>query len=269
MNQAPEGGVKKRFFRRGAKQLKRLKRRFGLINSVFMNLNLVVRELAGKGMNRGQIIDNLKELGVGDAESIYEKAMSETPAKPQPQSPQTQPRQPAQSQQPQPSPAKLLAPKREEELFEEVKPLQPQERRQQPQNPQQRYSQQYERKPDRQPEGLMEEVAPKRQEPKILFPTIVQEGPEGEEKEVVGPKEEDREAFEERRRFEESEKGAGGGSGRQESIEQLEKQLGQFESLPQGSLEEKIDETIALLKALKALNQQILETDRKVLLRIK
>src|SRR3989344_2693674 len=83
-----------------------------------MNLKLVVRELIDRGMSREQIVDNLKELGVGDAEGIYEQALSEgKAAKTQAQAPA--PRAPF-------SPSNIFAPaqKREVSPMEEFKPSQ-------------------------------------------------------------------------------------------------------------------------------------------------
>ena len=246
-----------------------------------MDLKIVVRELVEKGMTREKIIDNLKELGVSDAEKIYDDSLKEgkTTQPSQPSAPSVPASPPStQSRQAKEKPGESEGVLGEVSLSELSKGknlfASGEKREKSGENEEEKPSRSKTpeelvaeiktapsegKKAEIKPEELVEDLSEKpkakarsgEEEPKIVFPTIIEETQEGE-KEVVGVKEEPVE-----------EKKTG-----EEAVE-AEAQLDKFAKAPPQSIEEKIDETIALLKALRELNKKILETDRKLLLRVK
>ena len=183
-----------------------------------MDLKIVIRQLLEKGLSREQVISNLQELGVSDAEKLFDEAVAQQkPAMPPAPKPQAQETQTPQSRglfkQMEEPVEKVHAPSAEKDdgqvsMSEVVetegkslfKPSQKQEQREEAERP---------------------EVEIIRQD----------EGQEKEKPRAIKPWEKETDA--------------------------------------NLTLEEKVDEALALLKALEAINEKILDTDRKILLRSK
>ncbi|HIH20349.1 TPA: hypothetical protein HA244_03720 [Candidatus Micrarchaeota archaeon] len=241
-----------------------------------MDLKIVVKELIDKGLSKDQIIESLKELGVADAEKIYAEATT---------APQSRKAPPVKAPEPAPKaekppagggmgevslseiegkegkslfggegqkPPKQNAPKTPEELVQELTDKGEEKKRKAEEEG--LAMPEVEEEAGAKPEDLVEDVgdgkaASKKQRqdeedqpPRIIFPSIEEEPEESS------------------------------GKGEEASLkfhEDVEKKLAEIEGKPAITVEEKLDETIALLKALRELNKQILDTDRKLLLRAK
>ncbi len=188
-----------------------------------MDLKIVIRQLLEKGLSREQVISNLKELGVSDAEKLFEEAIA-----------------PQQKTTPL---AKTQAPEEKQQgLFKQM------EREAQPE------------KTGKSAPAQAKPFSKRKGELEINISDLV----ENQGKSLF--REEEVEASEEPRAEIAMEEKAE----RKEEDESIEvKPKTEKSGRPPESLEEKIDEALALLKALESINEKILDTDRKLLLRTK
>ncbi|MEM4255053.1 MAG: hypothetical protein QXR53_01855 [Candidatus Norongarragalinales archaeon] len=186
-----------------------------------MDLKIVIRQLLDKGLTREQVITNLKELGVGDAEKLFDEAI----ATQKPPATQVSP---------------AATPKPQGGLFKEIS----EEKTQKP----------------------VAAAAASPQKRKGELEISVSDLVETQGKSLFKEKEEKKELEEPQVEIVREEK-------EEEPEEEKEEKIeipaaGAKASQPE-TLEEKIDEALALLKALENINQKILDTDRKLLLRSK
>lgn len=192
-----------------------------------MDLKIVIKQMLDKGLTREQVVSNLKELGVADADRLFDEATggSKTQAPPKQEPAAEEPKQ-------QPQTRGLF---KDVSASEEEKP----EPDAQPQ-----------RKPIMKEDGEISLSELMETDGKGLF-SRSESKPKAEEKTAEEHEEEPAEEKEERKT-------------------EPAKRVSLSTQLPaDASLDDKIDEAIALLKALEAINEKILETDRKVLLRLK
>lgn len=168
-----------------------------------MDIKSIIREMLNSGMNEQQIKDNLKELGIEDADSVFADAVDQmkplspsAPDVPKPAVVQEQQKEQAQ----------------EKELFS-TSPIKSSE-----------------------PQGG--------QTPGFSFTRV---SGEGEKEELVDSERQELAA----------------------SANELMKTVANTSVSDLDSVEQKLDQTIALLKALQDINQKILQSQRDVLLRLK
>lgn len=169
-----------------------------------MDVKSIIREMLKSGMSEQQIKDNLKELGIEDADAVFAEAVDQM----RPMSPSGPASKPPLAPQPTEEPETG----EEKELFGD-------------------------RPSTRQP-------APEK--PSFSF-TRVSETGEKEENVLSGKPSEDLAA----------------------SASALMKSVAKTSLSDLDSVEQKLDQTIALLKALQDINQKILQSQRDVLLRLK
>ncbi|MFH1056488.1 MAG: hypothetical protein V1717_01675 [Candidatus Micrarchaeota archaeon] len=190
-----------------------------------MDLKLVIKQMLDKGLSREEIIGNLKELGVSDAEKLFDEAV--------PPQPVSKPQAPVQREE-----VPSLAGRG---LFKEIPEEQPPARQRVPEVAEEKPS------PAR--------VAERKGDGEISISDLV----EKKGKSIFGEREPEKEREEE--------------SLFEKPLVEEEREMPVITSSRGGripaSAEEKIDEVIALLKALQVINQKILETDRRLLLREK
>ncbi len=193
-----------------------------------MDLKLVIKQMLDKGLSREEIIGNLKELGVSDAEKLFDEAV--------PPQPVSKPQAPVQREE-----VPSLAGRG---LFKEIPEEQPPARQRIPEVAEEKMG-----KP------LPARVAERKGDGEISISDLV----EKKGKSIFGEREPEKEREEE--------------SLFEKPLVEEEKEMPVITSSRGGripaSAEEKIDEVIALLKALQVINQKILETDRRLLLREK
>jgi len=168
-----------------------------------MDVKSIIREMLKSGMTEQQIKDNLKELGIEDADAVFAEAVDQM----KPMSPSG----------PAPKAAPSAAPQIEPEAGEEKELFGP--------------------TPSRGTES---------EKPGFSF-TRVSESGEREESVTGGAKSE----------------------GLADSARDLMTAVSKTSLSDLDSVEQKLDQTIALLKALQDINQKILQSQRDVLLRLK
>lgn len=194
-----------------------------------MDLKVVIKQMLDSGLSREQVIDNLKELGVSDAERLFDEASGVKTTVVKEKAPEPKPVAVKEKPVSFPSSGRSLfgsQPAREKPA---VKTYPPSEKEVSLSSF------------DEKQQGLFSEEKPvKEKEEKIEFETLNKEEEEPEE---------------------------------DDSLNQLERTLAEkqatFDVGEPASLEEKLDATLALLKALQSINAKILDTDRRILLRLK
>ena len=182
-----------------------------------MDLKIVIRQLLDKGLSREQVISNLQELGVSDAEKLFDEAVAQ--------------QKPAVAPAPKPQLQETQAPQ-SRGLFKQME--EPAEKPYSPAGEKDDGQVSISEIMETQGKSLFKPPS-ERQEKEIEMPQV----------EIVRQEEEP-----------EEEKPA--------AAKQWEKETG-----GNLTLEEKVDEALALLKALESINEKILDTDRKILLRSK
>jgi len=296
-----------------------------------MDLKLVIREMVKKGVSESEIIGNLKELGVQDAEKVFADALKDykppapepveapKPIKPvsqpvaqQPAAPQktlSQPAAPAamQAQQPEKKSGFQLfgqsvfggAPARLKQQPQQAQPVKQQSTSLFGPPQQKQLAKPVEQKPALQPKAAIKPEAEEEEDEELaaFVPKPAAPAPKPaqnvEEPEVEAISERParkpiREALDEKPVFREF-KAVPSEETQEARVTKIddygvERELSvsdvvQKAEVPPGimrkvaassadELEERLDETIALLKALQDINKRILETDRQVLLRL-
>ncbi|MDP2717631.1 MAG: hypothetical protein Q8P02_02725 [Candidatus Micrarchaeota archaeon] len=186
-----------------------------------MDLNKIIRDMLAKGMTEEQVKDNLRELGVTDADAVFAKATERMHEMSAPPASKDAP--PSGKKAPEPMKEFSFSQEDEHDLFAEK----PAEADAEPEKPVSR--------PLAEPED---------EKPGFSFTSVSDEG----EKEVrVG----------------------------RPALPAVDKAGELMQSVPETSLgdldavERKLDQTLAMLKALKDVNEKILQSQRDVLLRLK
>ncbi len=183
-----------------------------------MDLKIVIRQLLEKGLSREQVISNLQELGVSNAEKLFDEAVAQqkpaTPPAPKQQAQETQAPQPR-------------------GLFKQIE--EPAEKAYAPSAEKDDGQVSISEVVETQGKSLFkpQQKQEKREEAEISQVEIIREyeEPAEEKPRAAKPWEKETDA--------------------------------------NLTLDEKVDEALALLKALEAINEKILDTDRKILLRNK
>ncbi len=204
-----------------------------------MDLKIVIKQMLDKGLTREQVVSNLKELGVADADRLFDEATAGSKA-------QATPKQ-------EPAPEEPKQQPQARGLFKDVSSSEEEKPGEEKQEPEQA-----QRKPVMKDDGEISLSELMETDGKGLFSKrekARQPEAESEEKKASAEEREEEEEPQEEK---------------QETKSEPAKRVLLTAQLPaDASLDDKIDEAIALLKALEAINEKILDTDRKVLLRLK